>query len=494
MFNTTQSDPSSATDDSFASSAAAAGAENQSEATSDSGFKVPPSGGAASSAGPSTGASSTSTPPPPFSRSRTYYPGASGPAAGGTSSSAGPSAAGASASSARASTAGASAAGGGTSAGGGEREAARESLVLYKYPVLSLDYLLALRPDDRKVLLSEKGAACWYAGSLAFIMGGGGVGKSRWVKGLAFSSILGRDYCGFTTHQVGKWLYLNSEDSEHRTSDDVKNLIEAFALTTEEVARVQQHYYQTAWGRVGHMPPTDLADRVVVASLRRLAAEQKPDVLVVDPWESFVMGCDVNDAAATRRSLDLLQDIFVGATILVIHHSREGAEATRAAFGFNASAFGKGSKTALTKARFVMNVTAKATNLDVAQQAQGLVIACGKSNDSAKFAVRGVDLGEDGVYRLDPNFDVQAYLDAVEGKRGSGTPTVEDVVAAVRAGRTTAEEIQEELSLTAKVSTTLLYQLLKQALAKGRLMKTAGPRGKGMYAVAEAEAEEGNDG
>jgi hypothetical protein len=322
---------------------------------------------------------------------------------------------------------------------------------------------------DRRVLLSDGDRPCWYAGALGLVLGGGGVGKSRWVKALAVASITSREFCGFRTHERGTWLFLNAEDDQFRAQADINRFVAGFRLNEVEQAALEDRLLMTASNIGRQMPPTDLSDPTVVISLRTLAERHQPAVVVVDPWESFVSDGDANDAAGTRRSLQRLQAIFPKSTLLVVHHSREGAEATKGAFGFNASAFSKGSKTAMTRARFVINITARTTNLDTAT-GHGLVISCGKSNDTEKFAVRAVALAEEGVYRLDQHFDVKAYLDEVDGRRKSAV-RVEDIVALVENGTTKGADIAEYFEDRDQISRTTTYRILGQAVKQRRLTR-----------------------
>jgi hypothetical protein len=340
----------------------------------------------------------------------------------------------------------------------------------YHYPIRDLGTAEAMKNVRRTVLLSEGDQAYWYAGSMALALGGGGIGKSRWVVGLAMASITGREFCGFRTANVGKWLILNAENDEFRTRDDLFAFAAGYQLTPEERDLVRENLKIVSSGIDEPLPPTDLADPHVALGLSRLARMHKPAVVVIDPWESFISNSDVNDAAATRRSLQQVQALFPQSTVLVLHHSREGAEAAKSAFGFNASAFSKGSKSAMTRARFVINITPRTTNLDTDAE-HGLVISCGKSNDTRKFSLRCVILDDSGVYRVDPSFDVNEYLKDLDGPPHQAALSVGDVVAAVHEGITTGAELVAHFVETAEISRATVHRVLAQAVKQGRLTR-----------------------
>jgi RecA-family ATPase len=359
----------------------------------------------------------------------------------------------------------------------GSAEAGEERKLL-TYPVLRFEELLALNPDARVPILSDSKNDYWFKGTPAFILGPGGVGKSRWVLSLAVSDILGREFCGFKTNRAGRWLIIGTENDEHRAQSDLLRIVAGWGLSPGDHALIQENLFQTAHGVQSPMPETDLGEDNVVASLMQLAEKYKPDVVVVDPWEAFIAGADVNDSRATRRSLGKLAEIFRPATPLIVHHAREGAEATKGAFGFGASAFAKGSKTAATMARFAINITSKSSNLETDEE-HGLVISCGKSNNSRPFPVRAVIMGSNGVYRVDEDFDVRTYLDDVDGKRRKQAVTIQQVVDIVRRGVVKTGELVDAVHTETGATRATTYRVLQAAL-KGNYLTQSG---KGVYAL-----------
>jgi len=221
------------------------------------------------------------------------------------------------------------------------------------------------------------------------------------------------------------------------------------------------------------MPPTDLSDRNVESSLKLLQTEHEPDVVVIDPWEAFISEGDVNDAAATRASVEKLRRVFPTATLLIVHHAREGAAAIKGAVGFDAGAFTKGSRTLMTMARFAINVAPRNSNLDTGSL-HGLLLACGKCNNAKPFVARAVEMDEvTGTYDVDSNFDIKSWIDNVDGKRKAATVTIGQMVAIVRGGTTTTTEFVEEVKTDTGAGQSTIYRVLKEAVDLGYLTKPA---------------------
>ncbi|MBC7368898.1 MAG: AAA family ATPase [Undibacterium sp.] len=287
-------------------------------------------------------------------------------------------------------------------------------------------------PPEEDALLGEAGGHIyWRDRELALLLGPGGVGKSRLVLHLAISQILSREWVGF--EMLGtqrRWLIMGNENSARRYQSELRMMLSD--ATQAERSQVDDHLFIQFVDDTADSLSLD--DPVAVKLWRATAAKVRADVLVVDPWEAVIPGNDCNDAVATREGVRQLRAIFSPHsprfTPLIVHHAREGAEAARKAEGFDAGAFAKGSKTLRSMARFGINVAPEDPD-DGAR----VVLACGKMNNARKFITRGAVMdASTHLYSCNPSFDVEAWRNDVEGKRGGKSCSVRDVVEAVREG------------------------------------------------------------
>ncbi len=302
--------------------------------------------------------------------------------------------------------------------------------------------LLGLDISAEMTILSEGTNDIWYRGSPALVLGGCGIGKSRWVLSFAAADVLERRFCGFQTHGAGRWLIVGSENSVRRMQTDVGRIVAGWTLTDDNRKQLDENLKIVAFTPGDEFPPTNLDDPAAVAALNALAAEHRPDVVVIDPWEAFLRGGNSNEQGEVRLSFNVLQRIFRGATVLVVHHAREGSEAIKGATGFNSTAFGKGAKNLTSMARFIFNLTPLHATTEAADKGHGLVISCGKSNDSRGFATRAVTFDDNtGNYVVDGQFDATTYRADVDGKRSAKIVTVRNVWDVVNSGKTKTGEI-----------------------------------------------------
>jgi hypothetical protein len=338
------------------------------------------------------------------------------------------------------------------------------------FPIYKPSELMALNPDTEVPILGDDYGKYWVKGAPALVLGGCGIGKSRWVLGFAVCDILKRDFCGFQTFGAGKWLILGSETSALRARNDLLRLIARGGMTAEQHTELDEKLRILAATPGEEMPPTNLDDLKAIEALQAAAAEHRPDVVVVDPWEAFIRSGDVNDASETRKSFNHIQRIFRPATLLAVHHSREGVEAVKRASGFDSTSFTKGAKTLVTMARLAFNLTPLHATTDAAEKGHGVVINCGKINDSRPFASRAVVFSdESGTYTVDKSFDAQRYRDDVEGKHRKHAVTIQQVVDVVRRGITKLGEIVAVLCGETAASASTAKRAIGDACAKDYL-------------------------
>lgn len=329
-------------------------------------------------------------------------------------------------------------------------------------------------PVDDGILGEGGGQIFWRDRELGVLVGPGGCGKSRFLLGFAVAQILGRPYCGFMTYGPSRtWLLVGNENSPRRYRDELRKI--CADLTQAERDLVNQYLFMQAL-----ITETDtdisLDDEDALKRWNEVAARVKPDIVVVDPWEAVIVGGDCNDSKATRSSVGILRTIFnrhsLRFSLLIVHHSREGAEAIRKAEGFDAGAFAKGSKTLRSMARFGINMAP--TDPDNGGTA---VIACGKINDGRKFTTRGIALDEASMtYSLDTEFDLDAWRSDVEGKQRKLSCSIADVVAAVKDSHFTAGAIVTACTASTGASPRTIKTRLAEAVKDGYLAPCP-PRG-----------------
>lgn len=327
---------------------------------------------------------------------------------------------------------------------------------------------------DDAILGEGNGQVFWRDREIAYLAGPGGCGKSRFILCLAVAQILSRPFCGFMTFGPPRtWLLLSNENSPRRIREELRKI--CAGLTPAERDLIDRHLFIQAL-LTDADSDISLDEEEALKRWQATAACVKPDIVVVDPWEAVIAGGDCNDSKATRASVGLLRTIFnrhsLRLAVMIVHHSREGAEAIRKAEGFDAGAFGKGSKTLRSMARFGVNIAP--TDPDSGGTA---ILACGKINDGRKFITRGIVLDEESMsYSLDHAFDLDAWRNDVEGKQRNLTCSIADVVTAVREGKHTAGAIVEACKESTGASPRTIKTRLAEAEKEGYLAKCP-PRG-----------------
>ena len=340
----------------------------------------------------------------------------------------------------------------------------------------------AFTPPEDDIILGEaartageKDVAYWRDGQTAFLVGPGGTGKSRLTLQLAVTQILGRDFIGFKLPSPPRrWLLLGNENSARRVKDELAAM--TGPLPADQQALLNEHLHiQAVVDSTSDCLSLD--DPEALMRMEAAASEIRPDILAIDPWEAFIKEGDCNSSPLTRDSIRKLPAIFAKHSqrfaLLIVHHSREGSEAIRSAEGFGAGAFAKGSKTFRSMARFGINVAPEDP-----EEGGRIVLICGKINDARKFETRGAILDEKmSWYTRNPDFNLDEWKDDVEGKRGGKSCSVNDVVAAVRGGRSTTKEIVDAVEEATAAAPRTIKAYLSKAAAGGYLERF----GRGQY-------------
>src|SRR4030095_2185029 len=110
-----------------------------------------------------------------------------------------------------------------------------------------------------------------------------------------------------------------------------------------------------------------------------------------------------------------------------------------------------------------------------------LVLSCAKANDCESFKTRGLnwDVEGDYDYHVDPDFDLKAWLDDVEGKRSSQSCSIADVVSTVQNRIRDTQGIIDHLKDECLCSNATVYRRIQEAKKKEYIISA----GRGIYAL-----------
>lgn len=325
-------------------------------------------------------------------------------------------------------------------------------------------------PDDPGAYLLGDGYL--ERGAWTSLVGVGGLGKTRLALWLAVCLITGRDWLGL---KVGpkppRVVFLSSENVIRRWKRDLSKMIAQ--MSEEHRAALEEKLLILAL-----LPDAecDLRPNDSEGAARMVAtlAAAAPDLVIFDPLADMIDGEEskTGDMIKTLRALsDVQRQGCPDAALLVIHHSRSGADnVAMAGDRFNAGGYARGSKAFYSRVRCEMQLAPGDKD-----DGRLLVLACGKANNTEAFAPRGVVFDpETATYSLDPSFDFETWRNNVNGKRKDSTVTIADVVEAVRelapqiGAETTRNAVFEHLSGTGARLRTV-QACIKTAVKLGHL-------------------------
>jgi hypothetical protein len=310
-------------------------------------------------------------------------------------------------------------------------------------------------------------------GEVTTIIGQGGLGKSRLSVWMAVCQITGRPWCGLPASGAPQvWLMVGNENSIARQQDDLTKILANF--DDRERALIESHL------RV-HVLATfedsliGVSEPEAKARFRATLEAVKPGVVVIDPFANIVFG-DENKTEDVRDTLKALvgviHSVVPECAILLLHHARTGSFNISQSVGYDAPNFGRGSKVLFAVCRCQINLAP-----GDAEDERKLVLSCGKSNNGPKFKTRGIIFDvETFEYRVDDDFDLEAWKDDVAGKRAKQSCTILDVVETVRLGVHRTKEIIDSVITSTGCSAPTVKRRLKDACEKGYLQSTV-PRG-----------------
>lgn len=309
-------------------------------------------------------------------------------------------------------------------------------------------------------------------GEWTSLVGLGGLGKTRLALWLAVCLITRRDWLGLKPGaKPPRVAFLSSENGIRRWKRDLSKM--HTTLSQDEVAAVEEKL------RILALTPDaecDLRPTEGGGAARMIATlkAETPDLVIFDPLADMIDGDESKtaDMVATLRALGNVHRLGCPkAALLIIHHSRSGADnVAMAGDRFNAGAFGRGSKAFYSKVRCELQLAPGDKD-----DPRLLVLACGKANNTAPFPPRGVVFDpEAATYSLDPSFDYDTWRNNVNGTRKESPVTIADVVEAVRelapqvGDETTRKAVHHHLSGTGSTLRTV-QERIRKAVQLGHL-------------------------
>lgn len=275
-------------------------------------------------------------------------------------------------------------------------------------------------------------------GGIIEIIGAPGVGKSRFLASLAKAQILGRQFGGMNTlDRPKRWLFVGSENGINRLQREAqKFLLGAFrgdisewtedefyaAAARNGFSREQVELLESDFRTFTLEDPEDCLislNEENCAKLTATLAEQRPDILVCDPWGDVINGDELsdNDVRGTVQALRrCMASAGFSVPVIVVNHSRMGAREVASARGLDAGNFGKNSKCLYSIARYVLNIrpAAKGENPPIE-------VICAKNNDGRVPPPVAFRLDErTEMYELLDGFDHAAWQHELEGDLRGG--------------------------------------------------------------------------
>jgi hypothetical protein len=351
---------------------------------------------------------------------------------------------------------------------------ARKGFSVWK-PSQFLEYA----PPSDAVILGE---SLIERGKWTSLVGVGGLGKTRWALFLAICQIVSReDCCGLRLHgKPLRWLILSTENGLRRWKSDLSAMVGN--LDASQRASLDTY--------LAVMAATDEDDGDLNTgnshSMARLATtlrEQRPDVVVFDPFADMIDGDEnqTQDVVVTLRTLrQIVRKSAPSAAVLLIHHARTGAgNVAQAGDNYASGNFGRGAKALYSSVRAEIQLAPGDRD-----DGNLIVMACGKNSDGPKFAARGIVFNPDDCsYSVDPTFDLDAWRADVTGQRTGKSCSIVNAVNAVRnlapavGDEAKTKDIVEDMQKATDASVRTCKTRLSDAVQAGYLRRVSGRAG-----------------
>ena len=315
------------------------------------------------------------------------------------------------------------------------------------------------------------------AGSLCSFIGPGGIGKSRIVLQMAACCILGLDFLGLVTRARGKkWLFIQTENNNRRLLSDLRHLVAGLGL--DEAGR-KALFRCLDFHTLEHEDDDyiDMEDPENAAHLEAIIFDYQPDIVVIDPLNSFTSEDLNSDKPMSSVVMKLVRAIKKGnprRVPLIIHHSITGKAGAMKATGWDKSSYGRNSKVLYGKVRSQWNLG----KVDPDDETL-LVLACGKNNDGKHFEEIGVKVQQDPTFYVvnedhDPA-DYREKIGAESGKRAGrpATYSKDDIFKVMAYGPMTAPELKEKVCGLTSMSISSFNRIWKDIRDSSRVVVDA---------------------
>lgn len=168
-------------------------------------------------------------------------------------------------------------------------------------------------------------------GAVTVISGPGSAGKSMLMVAFTIALALGRRFSRFVPSHAGKTLLYNVEDDASEQRRRFSATLRQFRASSADVAG---HVVRVGPMGVGTLLRVDpitkrLSPTAAMAQLEDMIAEQRPDLVVLDPLVEL-HDSEENDNTAVRAVMARLRSLAATyqCAVCVLHHARKGAAGT----------------------------------------------------------------------------------------------------------------------------------------------------------------------
>ena len=273
--------------------------------------------------------------------------------------------------------------------------------------------LSAMTFDDGDRYLGDRMLA---AGLNSVMAGPAGIGKSRLLIQMALCCITGRDFLGMPTFAKGKrWLIFQNENSNRRLQQDIMAMEKSFGVSDADIALIEDgfiiHTLEDDRDACTHIEVPDDA-RDIDAAIQ----EYKPTFVVFDPLNTFT-ALDLNSDQVMREiSLQISRIVKKGDPSripIILHHALTGKAGAAKAVGWDKGSFARNSKVLVAWCRSQFNIAPRDPDDETL-----LLMSCGKCSDGKPFQPMGLRYcATTGLYEADSSFDLEAFMDEVNGQK-----------------------------------------------------------------------------
>ena len=338
------------------------------------------------------------------------------------------------------------------------------------YTIWSPSQFFAFKIDPSAILLGD---GYLERGEWTSLVGIGGLGKTRLLLWLCICQITNRKWCDLQTKGTPqKCLLLSTESGLRRWKTDLEKI---YSILTQEEKNLVESNLRLLALTPDEEGDLNLGDPANVERLKATLKTENPGIIGFDPFADMVDG-DENktvDMVTTLRTLKQIHRTSApNAAAIIVHHARTGSgNIVQAGNLFAQGNFGRGAKALYSRVRCELQLAPGDKD-----NANLLVLACGKSNNGEKFAPRGIVFDSNNfTYSVDEDFDLEAWRSDVDGKRDYKSATIADVVNVVRdlckhtGDEVKAGEICDKAHATTAASTRTIKTRIKEALKAGYL-------------------------